>query len=214
MTMEGTRALAATPADEEAAVLLRACYQLIAANPDRPFTLKELLDETGLSTRAFYRHFDTKDDLLVAIYQQDATRFASELRQRIAEAPTPSAAVAAWIDQWVSTVFDARRSRRIHVLRSAQFLTVDGMRRAVTESWARSVEILARVITAGHDAGTFPAASPDIDARSMQMVVLDLLNAQEEDRLTGSPDEVTQSLLRIAGHLLGCSLAASAERRS
>src|SRR5262249_15925982 len=53
-------------------MLVRATRRLLWRNRYTDVTLAAILDESGLHTRAFYRHFHTKDDVLLAIYLEDA----------------------------------------------------------------------------------------------------------------------------------------------
>jgi len=52
------------------------------ARPELPAaaSVADILDEAQLSTRAFYRHFDSKDALLRAMYRRDAESVARRLR--------------------------------------------------------------------------------------------------------------------------------------
>ena len=42
------------------------------ANDYASATVQDILDEAGLSTRAFYRHFGSKDDLFHALFRREA----------------------------------------------------------------------------------------------------------------------------------------------
>src|SRR6185436_14982334 len=76
----------------------------------------DVLAEAGLSTRAFYRHFDSKDALVLAIYAHDSERARKQMQKRLADAPSPRAALDIWIDETLGLAFDARRAARTRPL--------------------------------------------------------------------------------------------------
>src|SRR2546429_502736 len=59
--------------------IMRAAYDLILRNGSSPTSVHDILHETGFSTRTFYRHFRSKDELLVAMYRVDSDRVAETL---------------------------------------------------------------------------------------------------------------------------------------
>jgi AcrR family transcriptional regulator len=197
-------ALAEEP-DDEVKWLMRVGFRLVAQNPNRPFTLQELLAEARLSNRAFYRHFETKDELLVAIFRADAQRVRAEIEHRINGAKSPQAALLAWIDHWVAISFEARRSRRLHVLMSRQFVIANGMREAVIESYQPSISLLQATLEEGRQSGLFPTTRPAVDARALQAVTSAIVRARVEGVLASSPEELRRNLLRLAQRLTGSS---------
>ena len=56
-------------------------------------TIADVLTEAGLSTRAFYRHFTSKSDLLLAIYEHEVDRYSPRLQSRLDAAATPTDAL-------------------------------------------------------------------------------------------------------------------------
>jgi AcrR family transcriptional regulator len=72
----------------------------------RGLSIAAVLEEAGLSTRAFYRHFDSKDDLVAAVFMAAARVEKRRLRRRMASATTEVEAVAAWIDGRLDLAFD------------------------------------------------------------------------------------------------------------
>lgn len=100
----------------EVEALVDAGLRVLRARGAAGLTVAEVLREAGLSTRAFYRHFRSKDELVLAIYEQEAVRAQARLRERMAAARSPQAAVEAWIDETLLLAFDPRRARRTRVL--------------------------------------------------------------------------------------------------
>jgi AcrR family transcriptional regulator len=73
-----------------------------------------VLAEAGLSTRCFYRHFATKEDLLLALYEEEVLALVDRLQQATAAAAGPVAAVHAWIEAMVDSGYHHRIRGRQH----------------------------------------------------------------------------------------------------
>ena len=64
-----------------------------------------MLSRAELGTRAFYRHFDSKDQLVSAVFLDMARAETRRLRKRMAAAADPVDAVVAWIDGRLDLAF-------------------------------------------------------------------------------------------------------------
>jgi AcrR family transcriptional regulator len=60
--------------------------------------LRDVLASTGLSTQAFYRYFQSKDELLLLLLDDGRRKLQSYLDHRIAKARTPFARIETWIE--------------------------------------------------------------------------------------------------------------------
>jgi AcrR family transcriptional regulator len=60
--------------------------------------LRNVLAATGLSTQAFYRYFQSKDELLLLLLDDGRRKLQSYLDHRIAKARTPFARIETWIE--------------------------------------------------------------------------------------------------------------------
>ncbi|MGR6999734.1 TetR/AcrR family transcriptional regulator [Yinghuangia aomiensis] len=83
---------------EEVQRLVDATYRVVERTGSLDPTVREILRESGLSNQAFYRHFRSKDELLVALLDDGRRRMADYLRHRIAAAPDSAGRVRAWIE--------------------------------------------------------------------------------------------------------------------
>lgn len=64
-------------------------------------SVRQILDEAGLSTNAFYRHFRSKDDLLLVAYAEGTRILVSHLERRMAAFDDPFERIRAWIEGFV-----------------------------------------------------------------------------------------------------------------
>src|ERR1700757_2443878 len=72
----------------------------------RGLNIAAVLERAQLSTRAFYRHFESKDQLVAAAFREVARGENQRLRSKMAKTAGPVGAVAAWIDGRLDLVFD------------------------------------------------------------------------------------------------------------
>jgi AcrR family transcriptional regulator len=81
----------------EIAALVEATYAVIERTGNVDATVRDILAEAGLSTQAFYRHFESKDELFLLIVEDGRRQLAEYLAHRMAKATTPEAKVRAWV---------------------------------------------------------------------------------------------------------------------
>jgi AcrR family transcriptional regulator len=152
-------------------MLVKAVRRLLRRERYSDVTLAAILAESGLHTRAFYRHFQTKDEVLLAIYQEDAEKLHEILTGRIDAAVSPTDGILAWIDEMLRLQFDPRAIAFISTFRE----------RAASEAMERLgagkvfdpllVEPLIRVLVAGRDDGSLPNAVPEVHAAFIYALV-------------------------------------------
>ena len=92
-----TANVTATRAAEAQALMDAGSAVMIRYGTERRATVAEIVREAGLSNQAFYRHFESKDDLVAAIVDAGARRLASYLEHRMAGQSTPAEQIRAWI---------------------------------------------------------------------------------------------------------------------
>jgi AcrR family transcriptional regulator len=170
-------------ARSEEQAILRAAFRLIGSSPDGSTSVADILGEAGLSTRAFYRHFRSKDDLILAMYRQAQERVTAELSAATAAAAGPREALGIWIDHLLGVAYDPRRAAQSLVLSSSEARSAKGFRDVQQEGQLGMRAILVEILRAGQRAGEFPDADPVEDARAIQSVVDGLVQA----RLAGVP---------------------------
>jgi AcrR family transcriptional regulator len=172
--------------------IVRAAYELIQRDGSRETSVHDVLDATGLSTRAFYRHFRSKDELVLEMYRVDCERVNASVAAAVAAAPDPVAALAAWIDQNLAVVYDARRLRHAVVLSSAEVSSAAGFTAVKNAGLAAQREPLVALLRDGRERGVFPHADPDSDALAIQAVV----GAHTRARLDRDPAALTRAEAR------------------
>ena len=157
--------------EDELLILLDAALVVMERNGYVDANVAEILREANLSTRSFYRHFDSKDQLLCALYRREAQAAATRLNDRVHGAGTPRAALEAWIDELLTLGHDRAKAARLTVLTSRGAMKADGYTEAMRDASQLLMAPLERILAEGAADGSFPRADPRADATLIQSVV-------------------------------------------
>ena len=153
-------------AQAERSKLMDAALKVMKLNGFQGASVQDILDEAGLSTRAFYRQFRSKDDLLLAMFRTASARDVEAVLKRVANASGPLEGLYAWIDEMNAIAFDRRRLSRIVMFNVSARQAVgfddecDYMRERLTAP-------LVDVLREGVADGTFASARPEDDANTV-----------------------------------------------
>lgn len=165
----GRRKLEPDPAVR--AAILSAASEVLREQGVGALSIAQVLDRSQLGTRAFYRHFDSKDQLVSALFLEMARVEVTRLRKKMAAAPDPVRAVAAWIDGRLDLAFNDRiRSdlRRVSVEAQSQMFAAPEL---VGPAYSEILRPLIEQLRDGADRGLFTEINPDDEAMSIQGVV-------------------------------------------
>lgn len=164
------------------------------------FTVAQVSRHAGLSLKSFYRCFAGKDDLLVALLEQDSRLGASILAEMVDEHDEPAARIRAY----VLAVFDLLTHPG--ALGYARTLVSEHRRlaeeRALTlrGALAPMVDLLAAQIALATDAGVAVSRDPARDAQTIFVLVLEGIH--EVTLGHADPHEQSQYLWRFCGGAL------------
>jgi AcrR family transcriptional regulator len=172
--------------------------------------VQDILDRAGLSTRAFYRQFRSKDDLLLAMFRTASDPDVAAVVRSVDEAPSALGAVCSWIDEMVGMALDAKRVRRLVIFNAVAGQT-DGY--AVEEASLRSrlKTPLLHALRRGASDGSFPATDPAADADTIFDLVWSVAHPQRRAPTTDREAAVHQ-VLRFCLPALGVTTAPRAVR--
>lgn len=149
--------------ESERKAIIGAAYRLIGR--DSGFvSVQEILESAGLSTRAFYRHFSSKDELVLNMYRSDNERVAAALWAATENESDAWEALKAWVDLSLSVVYDSGPELHSKVLGSAEVRSAEGWSREYVEGVGRSMASLESLLERGARDSTFPNVRPATDA--------------------------------------------------
>jgi AcrR family transcriptional regulator len=137
----------------------------------RGLSIATVLDRARLSTRAFYRHFESKDQLVAEVFRDMARIEAGRLIRQMAESNGPVEAVAAWIDGRLDLAFDDNIKSDLRRLsqeaQSQMFASPELIQPAYTEI----LQPLIDQLRLGVEHDLFHDVDPVSEAQSIQGVV-------------------------------------------
>lgn len=139
---------------EEIQRVLEATYDLIESSGDVDPSLREILAATGLSTQAFYRYFQSKDELLLLLLDDGRRRLVASLGRRMQRASTPEARVRAWIEGVLAQASDTRAAGRTKPFVTGQDRLAEAFPREQQASVDLLVDLLAGAIVGFHGAAS------------------------------------------------------------
>jgi AcrR family transcriptional regulator len=194
----------ALEADVERRRLLDAGLAALRRSGYERATLDDVLAEAKLGTRAFYRHFSSKDELLCAIYREETDASVQRVTKRIATAANPMDALVAWVDEILSIAFRSSRASRARILWVKGATTVAGYDAERERSMRMLAAPLVPVLEEGRRTGTFPDADPEADAGTINAIAWSAIagfTTSSGPRL--GPDRAREHVLRFALRAVG-----------
>jgi AcrR family transcriptional regulator len=185
--------------------ILAAASTALRAHGVRGLSVAAVLDRAGLSTRAFYRHFASKDELVGAVFLETARIEKRRLKRRMTAATTEIEAVAAWIDGRLDLAFDENIGsdlRRLSLEAQSQTFASPGL---IQPAYAEMLAPLIEVLQRGLRNGVFRDVEPVTGAQFIHGVVWVGIDRQWT---TGAceRDELRQRILHFVLRGLGMQL--------
>jgi len=157
-------------AEDELRLLLDATLVVMERNGYVDAAVADILREADMSTRSFYRHFESKDQLLCALYRREAEEAAARLQAKVEAAPNPRVALDAWIDEILSFGHHRTKAARVAVLGSPGAMRAEGYAAETRHAAKLLMAPLQDLLEKGAVDGSFPLADPAADAPLVQSV--------------------------------------------
>ena len=182
--------------------ILAAASTILREQGVRGLSVAPVLQRANLSTRAFYRHFDSKEDLVAAVFLETARVEKLRLRRRMSTATTEIEAVTAWIDGRLDLAFDDSIGSGLRRLSLEAQSQSPGL---VQPAYAEMLKPLTDALQRGLQDGVFHHVDPVRDAQFIHGVVWAGVNQQwatgDCDR-----DDLRERILRFCLRGLGVTV--------
>jgi AcrR family transcriptional regulator len=171
---------------EEMRRIVAAAYRVIERTNNVDPTLRELLAEAGLATQGFYRHFRSKDELLLLLLDDGCARLAGYLDHRMATADGPADALSAWVTGVLAQAADAEAAARTRPFVAHQ----DHLAEQFPAEHQATVDRLVDQVVAVLESTGVDADRAGADARAVYHLTFGVLGAHLMARTAPDSDEV------------------------
>jgi len=183
-------------------MLLDGAFEALRAE-GRDFTVSDVLSRVGVSTRSFYRHFESKDALLSAMFMRDAESVASRLERRLSDSTGALQGLSNWIDEIFSFLRNGRRAERVAILGSIIGFRSETIEPTISAGRDLLVVSLRAVIIDGIADGTFADTDPDTAAELVAAAVMHAAGISNGGRARAQRDQ--QQTLEFVLRALGAA---------
>ncbi|HEU5151386.1 MAG TPA: TetR/AcrR family transcriptional regulator [Iamia sp.] len=188
-------------AAEEIARIVDAAYRVIERTGDVDPRMRDILSEAGLSTQAFYRHFPSKDDLLLVLLDDGRRRLAEYLEHRMEKTRTPPTAIRAWIEGVMAQAIDPGAAARTRPFLTNLGRLADQHPEAQQASIDAVVDLLEAAITEAVEDALAESPDPRADALAIYHLTTSAMQTHVLARTTPTPAEV-KALVRFVDRAL------------
>jgi AcrR family transcriptional regulator len=151
--------------------ILAGAAEALRENGVRGLSVAAVLDRAELSTRAFYRHFESKDKLVAAVFLEMAEAERRRLQRKMTKATNPVEAVSAWIDGRLDLAFDENIKsdlRRLSMEAQSQIFAAPEL---IQPAFQEMLKPLIEQLSLGLSSGVFHDIDPVTEAQAIQGVV-------------------------------------------
>jgi len=183
--------------------IIDAAYTCLSEPHSGAIPVAAILQRAGVSTRAFYRHFESKDELFLAMLRQETDLLAERLDRICADVPGgPVDQVRAWICGMFGLIHDDQTRMHFTVIDSDEVRAAKGYRETREQAHADRERSLVQILRRGRDDGTFPLTDPEQDAIAISAVISRVMLTQhyeDEHGMQRAQNRVLDFALRALG---------------
>lgn len=192
-----------TAEGDDRGCIIDAAYTCLSEPHSGAIPVAAILQRAGVSTRAFYRHFESKDELFLAMLRQETDLLAERLDRICAEVPGgPVDQLKAWISGMFGLIHDDRTRMHFSVIDSDEVRAAKGYRETREKAHADRERSLVGILRRGREDGTFPLADPEEDAIAISALISRVLlsqHYQDGDGIQRAQNRVLDFALRALG---------------
>jgi AcrR family transcriptional regulator len=170
-------------AARERAAIIRAAHRLIGGGTGGTTPIEDILRGAGVNRRTFYRHFPSKDALVLAMQHEAGELVREALWSATGRAADGRAAVLAWIEEFLAIGWDARRLGEGRTFLAPEVGLVAGIATEMEDIHARHRAVLEAALRRALTDRTLPEPVPERDAFAIHAVVLRCLEMRARRRL-------------------------------
>ena len=190
---------------DDRSCIIDAAYSCLSEPHSGAIPVAAILQRAGVSTRAFYRHFESKDELFLAMLREETDALSARLDRICGEAAGgPVDRLRSWISGMFGLIHDYQTRLHFTVIDSDEVRAAKGYRETREKAHADRERSLVRILRHGREDGTFPLTNPEEDAIAISAVVSRVMLSQHYQDGDGM-SRAQQSILDFALRALGAT---------
>jgi AcrR family transcriptional regulator len=163
------------PSSDERARLMAAAERVLERSGWWGFKVDRVLREAGLSTRSFYRHFQSKEDLVAGLLEDTLLKIADAVADAVAPTLPPAARVRLYVDSLIGWAFEPDFAKPALMLANNWRELLPVQPELITRCLEAFIAPLIAALEAGRDDGTLTSLDPEADAKSVFLLVSGVL---------------------------------------
>lgn len=179
---------------DEVSRLIRAGVQVMQRSGDFDPRVNEILAEAGLSTQAFYRHFRSKDEFLLAVLDDGVRQLVGYLQHRMEGADSATERIRSWIEGVLAQGLNPEAAQATRPFVVPQARLAERFPEEVADSVRQLTALLAKEIGEGVSTGELAEGDPERDARVVYDLVMGWLQRTLVEEDAASVDDAKHIL--------------------
>ncbi len=150
--------------EDEVRRLIEASFTLVRTTGELEPKVGAIVAEAGLSNQAFYKHFRSKDELLVAVLDEGIRTLRTYLEHRMSKARTPERKIRNWLSGLLEQALNDESVPATRPFAMSRARLSEVFPEEVRESEAQISAMLRDAIQEGIESGDLPHADAERDA--------------------------------------------------
>lgn len=131
---------------------IQVATELLYETGNLDFTVQDLVERSKMSLRSFYQHFASKDELLLAVFEEAIRSFVESLRTIVAAEPDPLEQLRIYVTSFFGAGESANRQASAALSRYLLMLT-SAEPSELARVLAPQVDLLSEIVASGVAAG-------------------------------------------------------------
>jgi AcrR family transcriptional regulator len=185
--------------------ILDAAWSVLARTGWEDLKIGMVLDQAQVSTRNFYRNFSGKSELLIALFEEEVTRFASQLETAMRDGGDAADQLTIWIAFNLRRAYSPRSQARTRLFAAEGPALAPEFPEDVHRIRRLLLDPLSQAIADGAAAGTFHTATPEDDAVAIWLLTSSLMRepragGERTDSYERALEFVRDNSFRVVGY--------------
>jgi AcrR family transcriptional regulator len=175
--------------------------------------VSDIVRRAGLSNKAFYRHFKSKDDLLLAVLEANMRSLTQEFEEQLSPELPPLDRVTAWVWGVLEQALDPERSAAHRPLLVHQGRLLDSLGAPLWAHVGHLIGLLQEAIAEARASGDVPqSVDPERDGEAIFHLAMGWMHGRVVGRVT-PPRKEAECVVAFALRGLGRDGGAAGDRR-